>query len=607
MGKGIKKRARIRESALRNRVKICSYPEIYGSAMRVMCDTVCALVDVFDSCTSFRPRVKITDEPFPVANAQALNRISWTLIGTTSKDQVYCVSEEPASQLRFVCLNCADRNVTDLISVLSNAQDLTMNAGFPTVTLRNIPINPNWTGLVITCQASFSIGGIVDTNDSGQTTIEVRYLRNPRVVYQSGRGPVLINQAYRFYVECLRTSEGRCQSGPSKVIRCSVDAQPQAKVFKWLKNGVVTSGNGAEMTINADMIGRSIQCAANNGLYADSEMPTSQAVLIDVYTPARLVETNFPSLRSKEGLFTSDNRIAISKEFVMECIVEGTPRPEVFWRLQKNNGEIVYVDCIRPQYIVENSLRDQKTSQSISGERLKASCPIRIQNYSFTGQYWCAACSRVAEETHECNPSLDTVASVALTVQVEGAPMESDTPPSIDRQYDAKDAVVTVHYCVDPEPSLPRDIIFSVDEHEIQIEQNWQNFKFEGATTNNTVPNCYLARLRINPVREDDQSRNVVLKIQNKYGSKHIVVPLKALLGGEGIGSSSFPAWAVVLICFFCIVLLLTVFVMNVREAYVDDVPRPIYQASGQPAEVMRCESRTDSAYQLYLSKEAVV
>ncbi|VDD87117.1 unnamed protein product [Enterobius vermicularis] len=78
-----------------------------------------------------RPRVKITDMPFPVANAQALSRITWTMIGTSQKDLIYCVSEDPASQLRFVCINCMERNVTDLINVLSSAQDLTGSAGFP--------------------------------------------------------------------------------------------------------------------------------------------------------------------------------------------------------------------------------------------------------------------------------------------------------------------------------------------------------------------------------------------------------------------------------------------------------------------------------------------
>lgn len=43
------------------------------------------------------------------------------------------------------------------------------------------------------------------------------------------------------------------------------------------------SGNGAEITIGTEMIGQSIQCQANNGLYSDTEMATSQAVQIDPY------------------------------------------------------------------------------------------------------------------------------------------------------------------------------------------------------------------------------------------------------------------------------------------------------------------------------------
>uniref|UniRef100_A0A915EMR0 Uncharacterized protein n=1 Tax=Ditylenchus dipsaci TaxID=166011 RepID=A0A915EMR0_9BILA len=50
--------------------------------------------------------------------------------------------------------------------------------------------------------------------------------------------------------------------------------------------------------------------------------------------------------------------------------------------------------------------------------------------------------------------------------------------------------------------------------------QNWHNFYFEGTTQNNTVPNCFFARLRISPIHDDDQSRQIVLKLQNQYGAK---------------------------------------------------------------------------------------
>ncbi len=82
-------------------------------------------------------QVKITDEPFPVASAQQLQQIVWTQLGTSTKETIYCVSEPPVSQLRFVCTDCAEKNITDMVNALNGAQDLTRSAGFPVMTLKN--------------------------------------------------------------------------------------------------------------------------------------------------------------------------------------------------------------------------------------------------------------------------------------------------------------------------------------------------------------------------------------------------------------------------------------------------------------------------------------
>ena len=37
-------------------------------------------------------QVKITDAPFQVSNAQQLAAIKWTMLGTTTKEVIYCVS-----------------------------------------------------------------------------------------------------------------------------------------------------------------------------------------------------------------------------------------------------------------------------------------------------------------------------------------------------------------------------------------------------------------------------------------------------------------------------------------------------------------------------------
>uniref|UniRef100_A0A0M3JWS4 BMA-IGCM-3 n=1 Tax=Anisakis simplex TaxID=6269 RepID=A0A0M3JWS4_ANISI len=584
-------------------------------------------------------QVKISDMPFPVANAQQLSQIVWTMLGTTTKETIYCVSEAPVSQLRFVCVDCFQKNITDMVNVLSGAQDLTRSAGFPTVALRNVAVSTNWTGATIMCQAALNGGTI----DSAQAVIDVRYLRQPHVVDASGQGPVLIaNQGYRFYVECVRGSDGLCQqSARRKTLRCAVQSHPPATVFRWLKNGVVTSGNGADITIGTEMIGQSIQCSANNGLFSDNEMPTSQAVQIDPYSAARLIQDNFQTMQNAAP-FQAGNRIDMNQQINLGCQVEGSPRPLVFWKLSKSNGQVVDAACAQGfdgQY--QEVPLDQRTSQQPLANnlvRLNAVCSLRIANYSFSGQYWCSACSYVSQGIPECSPSLETPGPSVLSVQVQGPPMQSDAAPSVEKALNGESATVTVHYCAEPTPKPPRDVIFAVDQNELQIGQTWQNFRFEGTTQNNTLPNCFLARLHISSITEDDQSRQIVLKVQNTYGSKHISVPLGALLGEGTSTSSSVSGWVVALILVLAFGLVASVIVifcvrrnlfcfdkvkstsspyddkrksnLNVRQmTYAEEIPRPLYAppSAGQPAEVMRCESRTESAYQFYLSKEAVV
>ncbi|VDK83894.1 unnamed protein product [Onchocerca ochengi] len=569
-------------------------------------------------------KVKISDMPFPVSNAQQLNQIVWTMLGTATKETIYCVSEAPVSQLRFVCVDCYQKNITDMVNVLSSAQDLTRSAGFPTVALRGIAVNTNWTGATIMCQAALNGGTI----DSAPAVIDVRYLKQPHVVDTSGQGPALIvNQGYRFYVECIRTNDGLCQqNGRRKTLRCAVQSHPPATVFRWLKNGIPVSGNGADITIGTEMIGQSIQCSANNGLFSDGEMPISQAVQIDPYTSARLVQDNFQTMQNAAP-FQTGNRIDMNQQINLGCQVEGNPRPVVFWKLRKSNGQVVDAACPQGfdgQYH-EVPLEQRGQAAYVTNIRLNAICSLRIANYTFSGQYWCAACSYVSQGPPECSPSLDSPGTTYLNVQVQGPPTQSDTLPSVQKLPSSDSAIVVVHYCAEPLPKLPRDVIFSVDQNELQIGQTWQNFRFESTTQNNTIPNCHLAKLLISPVSDSDTNRQVVLKVQNTYGSKHIMVPLGALFGGHSAAMSSFPSWLMALLMMIIFGVSLSLLLMfcikknlfcfrkvkpttnsyddkrkkaNMRETYREDGPRSLYQTSGQPAECpLDYESAVQAAY----------
>lgn len=118
--------------------------------------------------------------------------------------------------------------------------------------------------------------------------------------------------------------------------------------------------------------------------------------------------------------------------------------------------------------------------------------------------------------------------------------MQSDTPPSVEQFEGQNVAVVTVHYCAEPMPRPPREVVFSIDGNDIQLGQNWQNFLFEANTQNNTVPNCYFSRLKITPVHEDDQSRQIMLKLQNSYGVKQYVSRVMSAIESLCISGSQF-------------------------------------------------------------------
>jgi hypothetical protein len=500
--------------------------------LQCFCISFCFL-QIYAQISNEKIQVKIVSDPF--LGSPPLSHITWKLLGRESSEVVYCLSQLPVSQLRFHCLDCEQKNITDMVNALNSAQDITGNAGFPAISLRNIDVNTNWTGATIICQAYINGGQI----DSAPVTVNVEYLRNVHVVDSNNQSPIrVVNQGNVFYVECIRGPDGFCQqNGRRKTLYCSVQANPPPVSFRWLKNGEITSSNGHSITIGTEMIGKSIQCSANNGLYPNDQMPTSQAVSIEPYSAARLIQTNFNNLQ-RSTPFTAMNRIDMNQDIKLTCAVEGSPRPFVLWRMRRPNGEVVDAAC--PQGY-EGQYQDSPATAGVIPNnnlvRLTAICQLRISNYSFTGTYWCSACSYVSIGAPECSPGLEAPSDEVLNVMVQGPPMDSDASPSVE-QIGQNTAVVTVPFCAEPMPKPPREIVFSVDNNDIQTDQTWQNFRFDSITQNNTVPNCYFARLQISPIHEGDKHRQILLKVQNVHGAKQIMVSLADLLGGGASTSS---------------------------------------------------------------------
>lgn len=141
------------------------------------------------------------------------------------------------------------------------------------------------------------------------------------------------------------------------------------------------------------MIGQSIQCWANNGLYADDGI-SSEAVYIDPYSAARVINDNYQALQS--GPLSQTNKIMINQKITLSCTVEGNPRPAVYWRLRRSNSKIVYAACPQGD---KGNYRDISVPGQNNLVRLQSTCELHITNYSFSGQYWCSACSAVSPKT----------------------------------------------------------------------------------------------------------------------------------------------------------------------------------------------------------------
>ncbi|KAI6225310.1 hypothetical protein M3Y99_01352200 [Aphelenchoides fujianensis] len=425
------------------------------------------------------------------------------------------------------------------------------------------------------------------------------------------------------YVECYCEPDQQCQPGWQKTLRCAVQANPPATSFRWLKNGAqIGSSESQDITIGTEMIGYSIQCQANNGLFADDGI-SSEAVYIDPYSAIHVVTDNFQAAQSNSQ-FTGGNKIQINQKFSHSCTVEGNPRPTVYWRIRKANGKAAYAACAQGD---TGNYRELPPVGGINMVRLTATCELHVTNYSFSGHYWCSACSAVSRELPECSPSLDAPGERVLNVQVQEAPMQSEIPASVEQTDTPDTAIISVHYCAEPAPRPPREIVFAIDNNDLQVGQTWQNFQFINIMQNNTSPTCHMARLKVSPVRDDDQSRQILLKLQNEYGNKQITVSLRDLLGDKGSELSGVQSWllfafglmAIGLICVVGVIICMRQQLLCFNEEktsqaqysndnyktpmpdnYSDDMQRGLYGSSG--SEVMRPMSE-----QVYMSREAVV
>uniref|UniRef100_A0A0K0ERP8 Ig-like domain-containing protein n=1 Tax=Strongyloides stercoralis TaxID=6248 RepID=A0A0K0ERP8_STRER len=464
------------------------------------------------------PKIKISKQPFLAYNIEQLKEINWTMIGKTASETIYCVSDVPEIQLQFVCPECNKKNLTDIINALTSTEDLTEISGFPTIVLQNVPAKANWTGISIICQGKL--------NDkifqSSPAKIVIQYIRQPFIVNIDNMKPNLtFNQGYNFYIDCLKSYDGKCQEFSNKrnKFKCLVDAYPEPTIFKWYKNGIEIAENESVIEIDVNMIGQSIQCGSNNGLHRENNMLQSQAIQVYPLIAPKIIQNNFKDL-GKSKLYQPGNRINMKESIILNCDIEGNPKPKIVWKHRKINGEIVDASCLK-----ENS-NNENVININNAVRVRSSCKIYASNYSSSGKYWCTGCLNVSKNSLECYSNYIETLNRSFEMNIQGPPMVSMPHTTLEMINKNNDANIKINYCSNPKPLLKKEVTIVIDKESIHEGESWKNLKFIKIEDSNMISNCFSANLIIKSFKTFDKTKKISLIVQNTFGKIDINIPI---------------------------------------------------------------------------------
>lgn len=99
----------------------------------------CAPLLLFPAAFASNP-VKITDLPFKPSHARELNKLVWSDNGNASAEMLYCVGDSSVRELVFLCVDCSEKSVSDLSSLLADAKDISRATGFPVGLVHPFPL-----------------------------------------------------------------------------------------------------------------------------------------------------------------------------------------------------------------------------------------------------------------------------------------------------------------------------------------------------------------------------------------------------------------------------------------------------------------------------------
>ncbi|KHJ44854.1 hypothetical protein D918_05108 [Trichuris suis] len=444
------------------------------------------------------PRAYIAMEAFPMDRNMHHQKLSWR---EPFSFPVYCISEAPANQLVFSCLDCNSTEINQ--AIMEATEDRSGAAGFPAVRLNSLRIDNNWHNKRLGCTVFYE-GSQGTENVTVMSLLDVQYLTQP-IVLNDKFSPGVGNSS--FYSTFPAT------------LHCKALGNPPPTQYVWYVKGQ-RSSDGPMTSIPNTLRREGIQCEASS-----SVMPAkmSKVVTVDELRVPQLTGHNFRDVKASSVFEPNSNRLNLDHRdhrLSLLCQARGYPLPRIFWfhRLA-NSNEALNASC-------EEAGRST-VHQPPGKDEVVSSCSLLFDSYFKSGFYWCRACAARSANDWVCNANFSP--NDGIQVDVTGPPVVYDEP-LLQQIPNTNEVRIRMSFCSDPPPDVPNGMYWIIDGQRLNAGERMDNFVTDQLSQNISYPACYSSVLTINPLNDADRRKNVEFYVKNQVGQTTKAVNLAALI-----------------------------------------------------------------------------
>lgn len=422
-------------------------------------------------------------------------------------------------------------------------KDLSAQAQYPAIKLLQMPISgEQWDKQRLQCIGFYPAGsgsiqqGTISSferpNVTADALVSVIYVGKPQILDQLDRRPIFsaIGQPGRFFVP----------QNAMATLKCAVRANPPATQFEWRIGGssnVVGRQQMLQVPGQNLVTAMSLSCRATNsgGQQPQQQQQinwqTSDEVVVEQLI-GPLADNNFDSVMRSSIKDANTGKVSIGQRASLQCTAASSSRPFVLWLHQPSPGRILNATCdggaqTTPEAPLPFPSGGQQQQQQGQGPQqiqqrptmslasVKSTCSITFDSFIEAGDYWCLACSYIAENATSCNiPNPNMAPAGAANFELQGPPYLSPYF-KVDRFPNSKQVALIFTFCGDPLPKS-KEIFFTLDDDRLDFNSHYKGGGIHSGAPvqNQTYSRCQDVQLSLDSSNAASKFRTLALNIE---------------------------------------------------------------------------------------------